>query len=352
MRRRLASLLTVVVVGAVAPVVAAAGPASAAGGYCAKGSGVTVVVDDGALGGGTSMGCDPQGANTAGSTVVPRAGFPLTYVQKQPGFVCRVNGAPASASCGNTPPADAYWGLFWSDGKSGSWTYSSVGIGSLKVPAGGFIGWRWQNSNSRANPGTAPVSPVAASPRPTPKPAPKPRAEAGPGRRRTERGPAVAVRERRRRAGRLRDERSRWPGASATGVGPGEGHEGGPREGREEGAQAGPDEGEGLGQCVGQRLRLVLGCGERQRRSVVLGGDHPDRRRAGDERLRPDAAGRRRRSAGAAPRGGRPAALGAAEGVSDPSRVTSTRWRGGCGRSASRPRRPAPPTPGCWCCSR
>ena len=108
MRRRLASLLTVVLVGAVAATNGATGPASAAGGYCAKGSGVTVVVDDGALGGGTSIGCDPQGANTAGSTVVPRAGFPLTYVQKQPGFVCRVSGAPASASCGNTPPAGTF----------------------------------------------------------------------------------------------------------------------------------------------------------------------------------------------------------------------------------------------------
>jgi pyruvate/2-oxoglutarate dehydrogenase complex dihydrolipoamide acyltransferase (E2) component len=171
--RKLVAALAVVAVGAVVPVTTAA-PAAAAGGYCPKGSGVTVVVDTGNLGGGTSIGCDGQGANTAGSTVVPRAGFPLTYVQKQPGFVCRVNAAPASASCGNTPPPDAYWGLFWSDGKSSGWTYSSVGIGSLKVPAGGFIGWRWQNSNARANPGTAPVSPVAASPRPTPQPAPKP----------------------------------------------------------------------------------------------------------------------------------------------------------------------------------
>ena len=110
MRQRLASLVAavaavaVVAAGAVVPLTAAS-PAAAAGGYCAKGSGVTVVVDTGALGGGTSIGCDGRGANTAGSTVVPRAGFSLTYVQKQPGFVCRVGGAPASVACGNTPPA-------------------------------------------------------------------------------------------------------------------------------------------------------------------------------------------------------------------------------------------------------
>jgi hypothetical protein len=171
--RRLAQVLVATLLGVAAGTLSP-GAAHAAGGYCAKGSGVTVVVDRGALGGGTSIGCDGHGANTAGSTVVPRAGFSLTYVQRQPGFVCRVGGAPASASCGNTPPGDAYWGLFWSDGKSGSWSYSSVGIDSLKVPAGGFIGWRWQNSNARTNPGRAPVSPVAASPRPTPKPAPQP----------------------------------------------------------------------------------------------------------------------------------------------------------------------------------
>lgn len=171
--RRVVSALAAVLVGTVAGAVPA--PAQAASGYCPKGSGATVVVDRGALGGGTSVGCDANGANTPGSTVVPRAGYSLTYVQQQPGFVCRVGGAPASASCANTPPSNAYWGLFWSDGKSGRWTYASTGVGSLKVPAGGFIGWKWQNSSSRTTPGRAPVSPVAASPKPKPKPKPAPK---------------------------------------------------------------------------------------------------------------------------------------------------------------------------------
>ena len=181
--RRLGGFLAAALIGAAAGQVAP-GPAGAAGGYCAKGSGVTVVVDNGPLGGGSSVGCDPNGANTAGSTVVPRAGYSLTYVQRQPGFVCKVAGAPASATCGNTPPADAYWGLFWSDGTSGTWSYSSVGIGSLKVPAGGFIGWRFQGSDARTAPGPDPVSPAGSgggsSPKPTVKPSPGRTATSGP----------------------------------------------------------------------------------------------------------------------------------------------------------------------------
>lgn len=169
--RRLVSSLAAALLCAAAGVTLPA-PASAASGYCARGTGATVVVDRGSLGGGTSIGCDPAGANTSGSTVVPRAGFPLTYVARQPGFVCRVAGLPDASreSCGNTPPADAYWGLFWSDGKSGSWSYSSVGIGSLKVPAGGFIGWRFQDGGGRTNPGTAPSAPGAAAPSAAPEP--------------------------------------------------------------------------------------------------------------------------------------------------------------------------------------
>ena len=106
-RPHLASVLATVLLGAVAGTGAPV-PASAADGYCDRGTGVTVVVDTGALGGGTTVGCDPAGAGTAGSTVVPRAGFPLTYVARQPGFVCRVSGLPDASreTCGNTPPSD------------------------------------------------------------------------------------------------------------------------------------------------------------------------------------------------------------------------------------------------------
>ncbi len=75
--RHRGAVLAAVLVGAAASQ-GAPGAATAASGFCPAGTGVTVVVDGGPVGGGTSVGCDPAGANTPGSTVVPRAGFSLS----------------------------------------------------------------------------------------------------------------------------------------------------------------------------------------------------------------------------------------------------------------------------------
>ena len=93
-----------------------------------------MVVDFNGLGGGVQKGCDPGGAGRSGDKVFPAAGFGLTYAQREPGFVCRVKNAPQSAQCVNASPTNAYWGLYWSDGKSGEWTYSSSGVGGTSVP--------------------------------------------------------------------------------------------------------------------------------------------------------------------------------------------------------------------------
>ena len=149
-------------------------PAQAAGGRCAEGTGVTVVVDPGPLGGGVRIGCAPGGADQPGSQVVPAAGFPLTYVSGAP-FVCRISGSPGAdvEDCSGTPPADAYWGLFWSDGDPATWTYASVGITGLEVPEGGSIGWRWQDGGARDLPAAAPnADPPIEEPSPEPSPEP------------------------------------------------------------------------------------------------------------------------------------------------------------------------------------
>src|SRR3954447_4624741 len=145
-------------------------PAYASAGRCAQGSGVTVVVDFGSLGGGTRIGCDADGGGKVGSSIVPQAGFPVTYVASQPGFVCRVSGLPGAdqEDCGDTPPADAYWGLFWSDGKSAAWHYSGVGITALTIPEGGSIGLRWEDGGTRENPGAPPTPNPGTSPKPSP----------------------------------------------------------------------------------------------------------------------------------------------------------------------------------------
>ncbi|MCW2771434.1 MAG: hypothetical protein JWR27_2867 [Aeromicrobium sp.] len=124
-----------------------AGPAAAE--PCPGGSGVTVVV-------GTTTSCDVDGAPTAAGSFRD-VGHALTSVTSQPGFVCQVDGAPASARCSVTPPSDAYWGLFWSESGSGKWTYASQGVGSLVVPQGGRVALVFQRSMKRTYPSVAPA---------------------------------------------------------------------------------------------------------------------------------------------------------------------------------------------------
>jgi hypothetical protein len=76
--------------------------------------------------------------------------------------VCRVNGVPASDPCVNTAPADAFWGLWWSDGDASSWTYSSLGAGSLNVPDGGMVAFSYDEVDGTAPPSASASHPDAA----------------------------------------------------------------------------------------------------------------------------------------------------------------------------------------------
>lgn len=144
-------------------------PAGATSGYC-SGSGVNAVVDFGALGGKIQKFCDPGGDGKTAGQVFEDVGAHLTRVSNFQGAVCRVEGEPSNASCTNMPPADAYWGLFWSDGKT--WSYASSGVDGLKVPDGGTVAFAWQASSTKRNPGTAPASPTRSTPRPEPRRSP------------------------------------------------------------------------------------------------------------------------------------------------------------------------------------
>ena len=170
--RLVATLGRVVVLGLVASGLVIQGQVPAVAAGCAGSTGVTVVVDFHQLGGGVRQACDADGGGKVASTVFPDSGFPLAYVQRQPGFVCRVSGAPSSDPCVSTPPATAYWSLWWSDGKSGTWSYASVGVGSLKVPDGGYVAFSWQGQDGKAAPGVAPAPRTAPS-------SPSPSSESG-----------------------------------------------------------------------------------------------------------------------------------------------------------------------------
>ncbi|SDC70872.1 hypothetical protein [Nocardioides lianchengensis] len=153
-------------------VVATAPQASAS--TCSDADGVSVIVDFKQLGGGVQGTC-VDGAGQKASALFPAAGFGLEYVQSEPGFVCRVALKPDNQACADTPPNDAFWGLWWTDGRSGTWSFSNYGVGSLKVPAGGSVAFAWkQGSASATPPGVrAPVPPTAA-PTPTSSPSAKP----------------------------------------------------------------------------------------------------------------------------------------------------------------------------------
>ncbi|MGA8047525.1 MAG: hypothetical protein WCA30_14795, partial [Dermatophilaceae bacterium] len=81
-------------------------------------SGVTVVVSY--PNGSTSVRCSP-GDPGSGAAALSGAGFAVIQVQTMPGFVCRIDGAPASDPCVRTPPTSAYWS-YWYAQPGGSWT--------------------------------------------------------------------------------------------------------------------------------------------------------------------------------------------------------------------------------------
>jgi hypothetical protein len=142
--------------------VATAAPAHAAA--CPTGAGVTVVVDFNQLGRGVQEKCDGSGGGDSAASLFSSNGFPLTYAQRQPGFVCRVSGVPTSDPCVNTSPTNAYWGLYWSDGKSGTWSYSSLGAASLRIPDGGYVAFSWKQGSAAAPPSTSPTAHASTQP--------------------------------------------------------------------------------------------------------------------------------------------------------------------------------------------
>ena len=154
-------------------------PADAAA-PCPGVSGVTVVVEFNGLGGGVDRDCAAEGGGHTADRLLKETGHALAYVQRFPGFVCRVDGLPADDPCVNTPPADAYWGLWWSDGKTGTWTYSSLGAGSLTVPAGGYVAMVWDGSAGQVAPGADPAPHLTPTPSPAPTKKPSPTAEPTP----------------------------------------------------------------------------------------------------------------------------------------------------------------------------
>jgi len=164
--RRLVAAAALLVGAVAATVVVSSAPALAMS--C---DGTLVAVENGALGGGTSTSCSPSGGTAR--ALFTAAGHTLRDASSAPGAVCTVDGLPADDPCVRMPPSDAYWGLFWTDGKTGRWVYSSLGVDSLSVPKGGGVDFVWQDSSTRVAPSVA-APLVVSKPTTTPTPATKP----------------------------------------------------------------------------------------------------------------------------------------------------------------------------------
>lgn len=133
--RHLAVILGLTV-AASPPVVMADAPAAHAA-VCSPGSGVSVIVDFGALGSAKS-GC-ASGAPSTGLKALSGAGFSYSYVPGQTGMVCRINSLPDPCPSGG-PPVDKYWS-YWIAERGGTWKYSSKGAGNRTPPVGSVDGW-------------------------------------------------------------------------------------------------------------------------------------------------------------------------------------------------------------------
>lgn len=138
---------------------------------CSGTAGTVVFVDFNELLGGSDdlrKGCAPSASTAA--EAFQQAGFRLAYspAPGMQGYVCTVNEKPADRDCTG---ADAYWSLWWADGKGGPWKYSTLGVDSLDAPAGGYVAFSWHEGSgtSGTKPGVEPTSRVST---PTPNPTP------------------------------------------------------------------------------------------------------------------------------------------------------------------------------------
>jgi hypothetical protein len=173
MPRALAALVAVVGVVTAAVLAPTASATPAADGACRDTAGITVVVDFGATGGGVQIGCSAAPVKNGFEALI-RAGFVITNVSSQPGFLCQIDGQPADDPCTHVPSAAHYWS-YWYAQRGEPWTYSSSG-GSRTPPPGSVEGWSFGAGDPPAVAAPAPVvtTTTASTPASTPSSAPSP----------------------------------------------------------------------------------------------------------------------------------------------------------------------------------
>lgn len=115
---------------------------------CAGRAGIAVVVDATERGGDVEARCVQTDEAMLADDAFSAAGFDLSYASRQPGFVCRIDGAPADDPCTVTAPPDAFWALYAADSNTAPWSYATRGVGALQVPVGGVVAFAWVEAPS------------------------------------------------------------------------------------------------------------------------------------------------------------------------------------------------------------
>lgn len=101
--------------------------------------GVVVVVDGGGpASGDVTIGCAP-GDPATGLAALSAAGHAVDMLNREPRFVCRIDGHPADDPCAGFPPPDAYWSS-WTV-RDGAWTYAALGAAATDPGPGDVEGW-------------------------------------------------------------------------------------------------------------------------------------------------------------------------------------------------------------------
>lgn len=77
-----------------------------------------------------------------GASALQDAGFDLTGVSGYGlQFICQIDDDPPDESCANTPPANAYWSLWYAEAGQSAWTYSQQGAEGLEPQPGSIEAW-------------------------------------------------------------------------------------------------------------------------------------------------------------------------------------------------------------------
>lgn len=122
------------------------GQAATTGAACAKGTGVTVVVQWQST---TTVKC-AKGSPANALAALTSAGFTTTRASLVPGyFLCRVNGNPSTDPCKRAAPAKAYWAFFHAPA-GGKWVYSTAGVATYRPAKGSVIGLRFGSGSAPA----------------------------------------------------------------------------------------------------------------------------------------------------------------------------------------------------------